>query len=44
MSKLHQFCGVVKDYILGGLYTLESGLNPSSWSESKYDSFCDVNV
>lgn len=44
MSKLHQFCEVVKDYIPGGLHTLESGLHPSSLSESKYDCFCDVNV
>lgn len=39
MTKLHQFCEVVKDYIPGGLHTLESGLHPSSLSESKYDCF-----
>lgn len=44
MSKLHQFCEVVEDYIPGGLHTLESGLDPSSLSDSKYDCFCDVNV
>lgn len=44
MSKLHQFCEVVTDYIPGGLRTLESDLHPSSLSESESDCFCDVNV
>lgn len=40
MLESHQFCEVKA----GGLHILESVLNPSSLSESKYDCSCSVSV